>query len=141
MKLPRAVGLIKTFTTVPKELFRVNKGLDVALRAFTKLPKGKYDLLTVNGMVLPKALDPDTYAGNDSASEFEAQLTGSAPNGASMRPNSPYQQRFVKTTKASNVLVYCVPRGMSVWEPVILGIMVDRLIRRRETARRSLTCP
>lgn len=38
-----------------------------------------------------------------------------APNGASMRPNSPYQQRFAATTKTANVLVYCVPAGMDIY--------------------------
>ncbi|KAK4695070.1 hypothetical protein P7C71_g2606, partial [Lecanoromycetidae sp. Uapishka_2] len=61
MKPQNANRLIATFTTTPKELFRMNKGTSVALRAFPTKPKGKYDLLTVAGKVIPKALDPLTY--------------------------------------------------------------------------------
>lgn len=55
--------LINTFKTVPKELFRVNNGPSISLRALPTKPKGSYDLLTEAGKVKPKALDRNTYAG------------------------------------------------------------------------------
>ena len=65
MKSSSAARLIEVFTILPKELFRVNKGPSVTLRAFTAKPKGKLDVLTANGMVLPKALDRNNYIGED----------------------------------------------------------------------------
>lgn len=56
--------LIKTFTAVPKELFRVNNGTSVTLRDRNVKKVGSYDLLTEGGKVKPKALDPKSYAGN-----------------------------------------------------------------------------
>lgn len=61
---PPTTRLLNVFKTIPKELFRVNKGRTVTLRAFPVKPKGKFDLITVNGMVMPKALDPRTYTGS-----------------------------------------------------------------------------
>lgn len=69
MKLPLAPRLIATSTTTPKELFRVNKGVFIAFRAFPTKPKGKYDLLTSAGKVLPKALDAQTYAGEENSNQ------------------------------------------------------------------------
>lgn len=37
-----------------------------------------------------------------------------------MRPNSPFQQRFVATTRASNVLIYCVPGDTLLPEDLLL---------------------
>ncbi|KAI9808742.1 MAG: hypothetical protein M1825_003894, partial [Sarcosagium campestre] len=53
---------INTFRTLPKELFRVNYGPSIRLRAWSFRPKGSYDLVTEAGMVKPKALDQDSYA-------------------------------------------------------------------------------
>ena len=53
--------LIKTFTAVPKEMFRMTS---VTLRDRNVKKVGRYDLLTEGGKVKPKALDPNSYAGN-----------------------------------------------------------------------------
>ncbi|POR34327.1 Uncharacterized protein TPAR_05471, partial [Tolypocladium paradoxum] len=89
--------LIATFRSFPKELFRVNNGPHVSIRPWS--PKRRiYDILVKNGRVQPKSLDPSTYR---------------APNGASMRPNSPYQQHLASELfHGSDVLVYAVPKGM-----------------------------
>ncbi|KAL6717711.1 hypothetical protein ACLMJK_005626 [Lecanora helva] len=60
MRSAGATQLLDTFKVLPEELFRVNKGHEVALRAFITRPKRKFDLLTEDGMVLPKALNPAT---------------------------------------------------------------------------------
>ncbi len=56
--------LIKTFTAVLKEMFRINNGTSVTLRDRNVKKVGSYDLLTEGGKVKPKALDPNSYAGN-----------------------------------------------------------------------------
>ena len=56
--------LLKTFTAIPKELFRLNKGNSVLLRDRNVKTTGRYDLVTVGGKVKPKALDPQSYAGS-----------------------------------------------------------------------------
>ncbi len=55
--------MINTFKILPKELFRVNNGPSISLRALPTKPQGSYDLLTEAGKVKPKALDPKSYAG------------------------------------------------------------------------------
>ena len=58
---------IKVFTAFPRELFRVNNGGTIHLRAFAgpHKPEGgkSFDVLTEAGKVKPKALNPDTYDG------------------------------------------------------------------------------
>ena len=56
---------IKAFTTIPKELFRLNNGATIRLRAHSGplKPQRSFDLLTEAGTVKPKALSPDTYDG------------------------------------------------------------------------------
>ena len=55
---------IKSFTTVPKALFRTNNGPSVSLRDRAVKSKGSYDLLNEAGRVQPKDLDPNTYKGS-----------------------------------------------------------------------------
>lgn len=56
-------GLIKTFTSFPKEIFRLNNGANVRLRDRLEKETGIYDLTTVAGFVKPKALSPESYIG------------------------------------------------------------------------------
>ena len=63
-------GLIKTFTTTPKEMFRVNNGFSVNLRDGAVKKTGVYDLVTEASIVKPKALDPNTYVGTASERVF-----------------------------------------------------------------------
>jgi len=65
--------LIKTFTAIPKELFRLNNGTSVLLRDRNVKPTGSYDLVTVGGKVKPKALDPASYAGSTARCKFHCQ--------------------------------------------------------------------
>ena len=74
MKPSQVSELIGMFKVVPKELFRVNRGTDVSLRAIVTRPKRKFDLLTVNGIVVPKALDPKTYIGELSMAKLTATV-------------------------------------------------------------------
>ncbi|KAG8426165.1 hypothetical protein J3459_008392 [Metarhizium acridum] len=71
--------MIKVFKTFPKELFRVNNGAHVQLREWA-LNRPVYDVILSHGLVQAKALNPSSYR---------------APNGASLRPNSPYQQQYL----------------------------------------------
>ncbi|KAM5467027.1 hypothetical protein MauCBS54593_005647 [Microsporum audouinii] len=98
---------IKAYSVMPKELFRINNGLVVRLRAHPgpRRPYGLFDLLTHGGMVKPKALDPATYE---------------PPNGASMRPNTPKMQRVVGTLRGSSTYIYTVPAGIRIPEDLIL---------------------
>ncbi|KAL4954096.1 hypothetical protein BDW69DRAFT_194310 [Aspergillus filifer] len=54
---------IKSYTVTPKEIFRINNGPLVCLRAYPgpKRPKGVFDLLTYEGKVQPRALNAATY--------------------------------------------------------------------------------
>ncbi|OJJ48718.1 hypothetical protein ASPZODRAFT_14844 [Penicilliopsis zonata CBS 506.65] len=98
---------IQSFTQVPKELFRLNNGPAVHLRAHPGplRPAGLFDLLTTEGKVRPLALDPATY-------EF--------PNGASMRSNSISQQRLVRRLKGSSALIYTLHAGTELPDDLIL---------------------
>ena len=88
--------MIRSYRTFPKELFRINKGPRIYLRPWTNLQPRRFDVFLENGHVEPKALSPKTYK---------------APNGMSMRPNSPYQQDLAGRFQGPDALVYAVPRG------------------------------
>ncbi|KGO74333.1 hypothetical protein PITC_008570 [Penicillium italicum] len=101
---------IQSFTQIPKDIFRVNSGISIRLRAWPgpRRPHGVFDLLTSGGKVQPKALDPASY-------EF--------PNGASMRPNSRTQQNLVRTVKPrgdSTIYIYAITAGTLLPEDLIL---------------------
>lgn len=53
---------------IPKELFRANDGHSISLRDWHTQPFGAYDLITQNGIVIPKALDLRSYKALNSAS-------------------------------------------------------------------------
>ncbi|KAJ5138921.1 uncharacterized protein N7515_003769 [Penicillium bovifimosum] len=101
---------IQSFTRFPNELFRVNYGASVRLRAHPGpvRPLRNFDLLTTAGKVQPKALNPASY-------EF--------PNGASMRPNTTKQQNLVRTSRDSpafTVYIYAVPADALLPDDLIL---------------------
>ncbi|KAL9106401.1 MAG: hypothetical protein Q9187_008565 [Circinaria calcarea] len=96
---------IKIFTVIPKELFRLNSGASIALRDRSVKRIGSYDLVTESGKVKPKALEPATYR---------------APNGASMRPNTPTQNRLVKTLQGKESVVYSIPKGTQLPDDLVL---------------------
>jgi hypothetical protein len=56
---------IQSFTTIPRQLFRLNNGKIIRLRGHPGplRPQGRFDLLTEAGKVQPKALNPQTYEG------------------------------------------------------------------------------
>ncbi|KAG9254762.1 uncharacterized protein F5Z01DRAFT_681295 [Emericellopsis atlantica] len=97
--------LIAVFKRFPKEMFRVNNGRQVKLRAW--IPRRQvYDISAMNGFVQPKATDPKC---------------NEAPNGASMRPNSPYQQSLVSWRfRGDDVVVYAVPEGTALPTDLLL---------------------
>ncbi|KAL7917209.1 hypothetical protein ACQKWADRAFT_307338 [Trichoderma austrokoningii] len=102
MSRSRLLGVFQTF---PKELFRVNNGRAIQLRVWTPTRRS-YDILTRDELVDPKALDPQTY---------------SAPNGASLRPNSPYQQSLVSWRfRGSDTIIYAVPKGTKLPDDLVL---------------------
>jgi len=60
---------INRFTTIPKELFRLNYGSAISLRDRTIKKTGSYDILTEAGKVKPKAItNPETYKSKSRAS-------------------------------------------------------------------------
>ncbi|KAI1954226.1 hypothetical protein LOZ57_000576 [Ophidiomyces ophidiicola] len=101
------VRFIQAFATVPRELFRLNNGPAVRLRARPgpTRPQGVFDLLTHNGMVLPKALSPETYQ---------------PPNEASLRPNTPRQRELVDDAWGDAACVYAIPAGTRLPDDLIL---------------------
>ncbi|KAK9438136.1 uncharacterized protein VB005_09143 [Metarhizium brunneum] len=101
----QASNLIAVFKQFPKQLFRVNNGRPINLRVWSPR-RHSYDIFAENGLVKPKALDPLSYA---------------APNGASMRPNSPYQQSLVSWRfRGSDMIVYSVPKGTRLPDDLVL---------------------
>ncbi|KFG79617.1 hypothetical protein MANI_029713 [Metarhizium anisopliae] len=101
----QASNLIAVFKRFPKQLFRVNNGRPINLRVWSPR-RHSYDIFAENGLVKPKALDPLSYA---------------APNGASMRPNSPYQQSLVSWRfRGSDMVVYSVPKGTRLPDDLVL---------------------
>ncbi|EEQ31305.1 hypothetical protein McanMca71_004580 [Microsporum canis] len=101
-------GFIRAFTVFPKEMFRLNNGRSIRLRWFPgpiKPEKRSFDILTTEGKVLPKALDPQNYI---------------SPNGASMRPNTPIMQNLARTFKGASVCIYSVPPGTPLPSDLIL---------------------
>ncbi|KAL4786792.1 hypothetical protein BJX76DRAFT_354795 [Aspergillus varians] len=98
---------IKSYTTFPKEIFRINNGPTVRLRPAPspRRPKGLFDLFTYGGMVKPKALSPTIYE---------------PPNGASMRPNTPNLHRLVNARRGLSTCIYSVPEGAPIPEDLIL---------------------
>ncbi|DAA75528.1 TPA_exp: hypothetical protein A8136_1602 [Trichophyton benhamiae CBS 112371] len=98
---------IKSYSVIPKELFRINNGRVVRLRAYPgpRRPPGLFDLLTHNGMVQPKALNPATYQ---------------PPNGASMRPNTPKMQQNAASLRGSSACIYTLDAGIRVPDDLIL---------------------
>ncbi|KAF9876295.1 hypothetical protein CkaCkLH20_06238 [Colletotrichum karsti] len=98
-------NLIAVFRKFPRELFRVNNGPLVKVRVWTP-EREKYDIFAEKNLVHPKALNPSTYK---------------APNGASMRPNSPYQQFLVsRRYRGLDTIVYSVPAGTKLPEDLVL---------------------
>ncbi|CAI6083446.1 unnamed protein product [Clonostachys chloroleuca] len=97
--------LIQTFNKFPKEIFRVNNGIAVKARSWSP-QRRVYDIVADGGMVIPKALDPTTYT---------------APNGVSLRPNSPYQQSLVSWRfRGQDIRIYAVPQGTEIPNDLIL---------------------
>ncbi|KAG7115895.1 hypothetical protein HYQ46_007330 [Verticillium longisporum] len=102
MSTPSLVSVFKRF---PKELFRVNNGYAVKVRAWSP-SRRTYDIVVENGVVQPKALEPSNYI---------------APNGASMRPNSPYQQSLVSWRfRGNDTIVYSVAEGTTLPKDLLL---------------------
>ncbi|KAI0972089.1 hypothetical protein F4678DRAFT_68024 [Xylaria arbuscula] len=102
MSSPRLLGVFRIF---PKELFRVNNGRYVNVRA-QQPGRHIYDIVAQNGRVEPKALNPQTYV---------------APNGASLRPNSPYQQSLVSSRfRGSDVIIYGIAKETQLPEDLLL---------------------
>lgn len=60
-------SFIRSFTSLPKTLFRLNHGRIVRLRAhpWPLRPQGAFDLFTHAGKVQPRALNPATYICNE----------------------------------------------------------------------------
>jgi hypothetical protein len=105
---------INSYRILPKELFRINNGPLVRLRPWDTVRKPRrFDIyLTDEGIALPKALDRASYKGKPNKSCLGFMFNYSvAPNGASMRPNSPYQHYLMNVFEGNNVLVYAVQEG------------------------------
>lgn len=110
-------NLVKVFRTFPKELFRVNNGRLVKLRVQSP-ERHSYDIIAENNLVEPKALNLLSYIGQylgqkELISSKTSRLNRAlAPNGASMRPNSPYQQSLVsRRFRGHDMIVYSVAKG------------------------------
>lgn len=121
-----AMKLLAVFRKFPKEIFRVNNGRKVELRTWT--PRRRlYDISTTNGRVQPKAMQPQSYEGKGSKERLLQPKTIHradlilAPNGASMRPNSPYQQSLVSWRfQGDDMVVYAVPEGTALPDDLLL---------------------
>lgn len=112
-------GLIDTSRIVPKVLFRLNKGTSISLRDRTVKPRGLYDLTTENGMVKPKALDPQSYRGR-AARCIAANLDADIPQ----LPMAPHFARRRSVSRDRSV-----SRNRSViWQPPITSSIPSRQV-------------
>lgn len=113
---------IQSFTQAPKQLFRVNTGAAIRLRAHAgpARPPRSFDLLTTAGKVKPKALNPAFYECKlffgPNISNSHHILIHPVPNGASMRPNTAAQHKIVRASRGPTyngypIYVYVVPEG------------------------------
>ena len=99
--------LLGTYNFIYRDLFRVNATEKVILRDFEsqkKLGRSSYDLVLKDGLVHPA---PPT--GN-----FEG------PNGASVRPNSPFMQEVVRGFKGKSVVIYLLKEGTPLPPELVL---------------------
>ncbi|KAE8353375.1 hypothetical protein BDV28DRAFT_157068 [Aspergillus coremiiformis] len=87
------VRYLGRFNIFPKELFRLNNGNIIRVRDGTVKKVGSFDVISEDGKLKPKALEPDYRP----------------PNGASMRPNSQAQKENVMEFTGNNLIVYGVP--------------------------------
>ena len=91
--------LLGTYNYIYRDLFRVNSGEKVILRDFSsqkRLDRSSYDLvLKEDGLVHPA----------ENTGNFEG------PNGASVRPNSPFMQEIIRGYKGKGVTVYLLKEG------------------------------
>ncbi|RKO88195.1 hypothetical protein BDK51DRAFT_15407, partial [Blyttiomyces helicus] len=89
--------LLGRHRVTPLDLFRVGGSDKVNLRDFHKqqaLGRSSFDITLQNGLALP----------------MEGRYFV-APNGASMRPNSPYLHKMISQFKGGNTTIYKLPRG------------------------------
>ncbi|KAI0010078.1 hypothetical protein F4779DRAFT_327899 [Xylariaceae sp. FL0662B] len=103
----RPAQLIARYRKFPRELFRVNGGPEVKLRAFEPARRNVYDIIVdKDGMVHPKALHPETYE---------------SPNGSAVRSNCPYLHSLIRHRFTGyNMVVYAVPKGTLLPEDLLL---------------------
>ncbi|KAI0427788.1 hypothetical protein F5Y09DRAFT_22533 [Xylaria sp. FL1042] len=99
------MSFIRSYKYIPIMLFRLNAGRSIKLREWSVKRRRSFDVLTDDGIVQPRALDPSTYSG---------------PNGASMRPLGEKQEDLVKAFKGSNVVVFAIPEGTPLPPDLIL---------------------
>ncbi|KAJ5580250.1 uncharacterized protein N7459_006235, partial [Penicillium hispanicum] len=103
---------IQSFRHIPTELFRVNRTATINLRAKPGLsrPRTIFDLLTFDGKVQPKALNPGTYESDSPRAEWrldETEFSRTAESG----PKHPRQCNHL-----------CRSGGYAPW--ILLGIMM-----------------
>ncbi|KAG6322181.1 hypothetical protein E4U22_000507 [Claviceps purpurea] len=108
--------LISSFRFVPIQLFRVKAGKKIRLRDYAARKGKSFDVVSENGLIKPKALDPSSYT---------------APNGASMRPLVPRQKRLVREFLGTNVVDYAIDEGMSSVVLVRPGVYASDLSKNR----------
>ncbi|KAF1847281.1 uncharacterized protein K460DRAFT_425937 [Cucurbitaria berberidis CBS 394.84] len=111
---------IQALKAFPVELFRVNNGRMINLRQYTG--QRSFDIVTDGGMAKAKSLHPTTYEGKLSPFQVEySELTSNtAPNGASMRPNTQFQRNLIGDYKGSQVVVYSIPAGTQLPDDLVL---------------------
>ena len=99
--------LLGRYNHIYKDLFRVNATSKVILRDFEaqkKLGRSSYDLvIKEDGLVHPSNSD-----------NFEG------PNGASVRPNSPFMQEIIRGFKGKGVSIYLLKEGTPLPPDLVL---------------------
>lgn len=99
--------LLGRYDKIYRDLFRVNATSKVVLRdwhAQNKLGRSSYDLkVHEDGLVHPAASE-----------NFEG------PNGASLRPNSPFLQEVIRGFKGKGVSIYRLKEGTPLPEDLVL---------------------
>ncbi|KAG6065422.1 hypothetical protein E4U32_007392 [Claviceps aff. humidiphila group G2b] len=87
---------ISSFRLVPIQLLRVNAGKKIRLREYAASKGKSFDVVSENGLIKPKALDPPSYTGMSSTRRYHAK--------------SDLSEIF----REINVVVYAVDEGMTI---------------------------
>ncbi|KAI9810204.1 MAG: hypothetical protein M1826_003680 [Phylliscum demangeonii] len=120
------LALRYAYRFMPKELFLINCGRTISLRVKKRSPHSgsSFDVVvTAANTVQPQPKRLLKYPGTSDATPHALFRRG-GPNGASMRPNTFYQQLLSKQVlRKKGSVIYSVPAGTRVPDDLMLALV------------------